>query len=82
MGVVVVFSPHWLCNAPILAAPTFDHPFKLSVDANDAGVGALLLQKGDDGVELPFIYFSKKCNRNQQVCSTVEKDALTLVLAL
>ena len=28
-------------------------PFKLSVDASDAGAGAVLLQEGDDGVEHP-----------------------------
>lgn len=36
-----------LTNAPVLAAPAFDCPLKLSVDASDAGVG-VVLQEGDD----------------------------------
>lgn len=71
-----------LTNAPVLAATVFDRPFKLSVDASDAGAGAVLLQEEDDGVEDPVSYFSKKFNRHQLVYSTIEKEALALVLAL
>ena len=59
-----------------------DRPFKLSVDASDAGAGAVLLQDGDDGVEHPVSYFSKKFNPHQRVYSTIEKEALALILAL
>lgn len=44
--------------------------------------GAVLLQDGGDGVEHPVSYFSKKFNRHQHVYSTIEKEALALVLAL
>lgn len=33
-----------LSSAPVLATPWLDRPFKLQVDAGDAGVGAVLLQ--------------------------------------
>lgn len=55
-----------LVNAPVLSAPRFDVPFKLAVDACDAGVGAVLMQDGADGVEHPVSYFSKKLNRHQK----------------
>ena len=71
-----------MTHAPVLAAPQFDRSFKLSVDASDAGAGAVLLQQGDDGVEHPVSYFSKKFNHHQRVYSTIEKEALSLVLAL
>lgn len=71
-----------LTNASILDAPVFDRAFRLFVDASDAGAGAVLLQEGEDGVEHPVSYFSKKFNRHQQVYSTIEKEALALVLAL
>lgn len=71
-----------LTHAPVLAAPAFDRPFKLSVDASDAGATAVLIQDGDDGVEHPVSYFSKKFNQHQHVYSTIEKEALTLILAL
>jgi len=65
-----------------LLRPAFDRPFKLSVDASDAGAGAVLLQEGDDGVEHPVSYYSKRFNRHQRVYSTIEKEGLALVLAL
>lgn len=37
--------------APVLAAPLFNSPFKLSVDVSDAGPGTVLLQDGDDGAD-------------------------------
>lgn len=71
-----------LTNAPVLAAPSFSRQFKLSVDASDVGAGAALLQDGDDGVEHPVSYYSKKFNRHQRRYSTIEKEALALVLAV
>jgi len=71
-----------MTNAPVLAAPVFDRPFKPLVDASDAGVGDVLLQEGDDGVEHPVSYYSKKNYRHQRVYSTIEKEGLALVLAL
>ena len=69
-------------NAPVLAVPRFDQPFKLAVDASDTGVCAVLLQVGSDGVEHPVSYFSKKLNVHQKWYSTIEKEALALVMAL
>lgn len=71
-----------LVNAPVLSAPRFDVPFKLAVDACDTGVGAVLLQDGADGVEHPVSYYSKKLDKHQKWYSTIEKEALALVLAL
>ena len=67
---------------PVLAAPDFSLPFCLAVDASDVGVGGVLLQAGNDGVERPVAYFSKKLNRHQKNYSTIEKEALALVLAV
>ena len=52
------------------------------VDACDVGVEAVLLQVGEDSCEKPVTYFSEKLNRHQQVYSTIEKEALALVLAV
>ena len=60
----------------------FSKPFKLNVDASDVGVGAALLQKDDQGFEHPISYFSKKLNKHQQKYSTIEKEALGLMLAI
>ncbi|KAL1254353.1 hypothetical protein QQF64_016582 [Cirrhinus molitorella] len=51
-----------LCNSPVLAAPRFDVPFKLEVDASAVGAGAVLLQEDVDGVEHPVCFFSFRVN--------------------
>ena len=71
-----------LCTIPVLKAPDFDRPFGLAIDASDHGAGAVLLQTGDDDVEHPVAYFSKKFNIHQNNYSTLEKETLALVLAL
>ncbi|KAL6485643.1 hypothetical protein MHYP_G00050350 [Metynnis hypsauchen] len=52
------------------------------VNASDRGVGAVLMQMGLDGIEHPVCYFSAKFNRYQRAYSTIEKEALALILAL
>ncbi|XP_076877760.1 uncharacterized protein LOC143526887 isoform X2 [Brachyhypopomus gauderio] len=71
-----------LSSSPVLAAPKTCTPFKLEVDASDTGVGAVLLQEGDDTVDHPVCYFSKKFLKHQLAYSTIEKEALALMLAL
>ena len=71
-----------LASEPVLVAPDFSVPFKLAVDACDVGVGAVLLQTDVSGIDRPVAYFSKKLNRHQKRYSTIEKEALALVLAV
>lgn len=71
-----------LCSTPVLAAPSFERPFKLEVDASASEAGAVLLQEDDDGIHYPVCYFSKKFNKHQLRYSTVEKEALALLLSL
>ena len=49
-----------LGGAPVLSAPNFANPFKLSVDASDYAAGAVLLQEDNKGVDHPIAYYSKK----------------------
>ncbi len=46
------------------------------------GAGAVLLQEDKDAIDHPICYFSKKFNRSQQNYSTIEKEALALLLAI
>ena len=71
-----------LKSAPVLLAPDFDKCFKLAVDASDVGIGALLLQEDDNGIDHPVCYFSKKFNKHQKNYSTIEKECLALILAI
>jgi len=69
-------------NAPILSSPKFQTPFKLAVDASEKGVGAVLLQDDDRGIEHPVCFFSKKFNVHQRNYSVIEKETLALILAI
>lgn len=71
-----------LTSAPVLAAPRFDRPFRLCVDASNVGAGAVLLQADDAGIYRPVSYFSKKFSSYQLNYSVVEKEALALIWAL
>ena len=71
-----------LCSTPVLSAPNFEKPFKLEVDASGTGIGAVLLQEDDDGINHPVCFYSKKFNRHQLNYSTIEKEALALRLPL
>ena len=71
-----------LKNSPVLMVPDFEKCFKLTVDASDVGVGAVLIQEDDDGLDHPIAYFSKKLNKHQCNYSTIEKETLALVLAI
>ena len=71
-----------LLNDPVLAAPNFSCPFKLAVDASDLAVGGVLLQDDAMGIEHPVSYFSKKLLKNQRNYSTIEKECLSIILAV
>ena len=71
-----------LKSAPVLLAPDFEICFKLAVDANDVGIGAVLLQEDNNGIDHPVCYFSKKLNKHQKNYSTIEKECLALILAI
>lgn len=63
-------------------APNFERPFKLEVNRNLCGAGAVLLQEDEQGIEHPVCYFLKKFNKHQLYYSTIEKEALALLLPL
>ena len=71
-----------LVSSPVLSTPDFSKQFKLTVDASDIGVGAALFQEDDDHVDRVICYFSKKLSKCQQNYSTIEKECLSLLLAL
>ena len=45
-----------LSTLPILASPDFNRPFLLQTDTSDRGIGAVLSQVDDNGIERPVAY--------------------------
>ena len=72
----------FLCNNPVLKSPDFNRPFILHIDASDTGAGGVLLQDSPEGMLHPVSYTSTKFKPHQKSYSTIEKEALSLVLAL
>ena len=71
-----------MCNAPLLSTPDFNRTFVLQTDASERGVGAVLSQYDDDGMEHPIAYFSKKLLPREERYSTVEKECLAIKLGI
>lgn len=61
-----------LCSAPVLAAPHLNQPYKLHIDASNAGAGAVLLQANAEGVDCPVSYFSRKFKKYQYKYSSFD----------
>ena len=71
-----------LCTAPILASPDFDRQFLLQTDASDRGIGAVLSQVDDNGIERPVAYYSKKLLPREERYSVIEKECLAIKSAI
>jgi hypothetical protein len=70
-----------LASRPILRPPDFDKPFCMAVDASQFCVGACLFQMVGE-VRHPVCYFSRKLLANEVRYSTIEKEALALVVSV
>ena len=68
-----------LTEAPCLVHPDVDRTFLLQTDASNIAVGAVLVQKQEDGWERPVGYFSKRLTTTQQRYCTFEKECLVIM---
>ena len=67
-----------LCEFPVLTAPDFKKHFYVQCDASDIGLGAALCQVGDDKLEHPVSFASRKLGESELNYSTVEKECLSV----
>jgi len=71
-----------LTRAPILAHPDISRPYILYTDASDKAIGAILVQKDDQGMERVISYLSHKLSGAQLRWATIEKEAFAIIYAL
>lgn len=55
-----------LISVPLLVHPNYEKPFILQYDASTYGIGAVLAQKDDKGVERAIAYISQNLNKVQR----------------
>lgn len=73
-----------LTSAPVLELPDMSKPFRIETDASDFGVGAVLLQPGDDINKQwhPVAYESKKLSNAEKNYPAQERELLGIIHAL
>ena len=71
-----------LMSEPVISSPDFSKPFILQTDASEVGVGAILSQTDDEGLDHPVAYFSRKLLPREQKYSTIEKECLAIKLGV
>ncbi len=71
-----------ITSAPGLRFPDFSRPFFVHADACDAGLGAALMQRDDDGRDVAVAYASRALHKAEKLFSTLEKECLAVIWAL
>jgi hypothetical protein len=67
---------------PVLAHPILTDPFKLEVDASGFAMGAVLLQKKEDGKKHPIAYYSKTLSAAERNYDVYDLELLAIVNAM
>ena len=69
-------------KAPVLAFADYSKPFMLETDASKDGLGAVLLQKGEDGKYHPITYGSKALSKSEKNYHSLKLEFLALKWAV
>jgi hypothetical protein len=71
-----------MTEAPVLAHPDLLKPFELEVDASGYAIGAVLLQRQEDGKQHPVNYFSTTLNAAERNYDIYDLELLAIVKSL
>ena len=69
------------CDAS-LGIVKFDRPFEIYVDASANAAAGYIIQRQEDGSENPISFFSTKFTATQRNWSTIEREAMAVLIAL
>lgn len=67
-----------LCSKPILKLFDTEQPIKIYTDASIKGMGAVLKQEDENGVNKPVAYFSKKLSESQKKKKAIYIECLAI----
>jgi len=71
-----------ITTEPVLAHAKLDDQFELEVDASGYAVGAVLLQRKEDGKKHPIGYYSAMLNEAQRNYDIYDLELLAIIMAL
>jgi hypothetical protein len=71
-----------MTKAPVLTHPDLTKPFELEVDASGYAIGAVLLQRQEDGRRHPVNYFSTTLNTAERNYDIYDLELLAIVKSL
>lgn len=66
----------------MLFKPNFSRPFEVHTDASKIAIGAVLIQRADDNIPCPMMYFSRKMKEAETRYSAIDAEALAVVEAV
>ena len=71
-----------LCDAATLQLPDMQREFEVSTDASDTGLGCVLSQRDDAGVERPICFASRSFTDSERNWHIRDKEVFALVFAI
>ena len=71
-----------LSSQPVIVLPDFKKDFVIRTDASSTGLGAVLLQEGEDKLLHPVMYASRKLLDRETRYATIERECLGVVWAI
>jgi hypothetical protein len=66
-------------TTPILQIPNNLEPYQLETNSSDFATGAVLEQKGEDGLWHPVAFYSKSLNKHKQNYEIYDKELLAII---
>jgi hypothetical protein len=71
-----------LCSYPVLRYPDFKKPFVIFADASRTGLGAVLSQEGEDGIQHPIAFASRSLAAAETRYAVTELEGLGVYWAI
>ena len=65
-----------------LKLPTYGAPFYIATDYSGIGIGAVLMQKNDEGRLMPIQFLSRSLTPTEQKYPAIEGEALAIIWSL